>query len=115
MAHGDLSAALGLCQEAVGLAEEAADKFENALAQQVLAEVTSRLEPTDPGRAERAIRILQEIGARPEVARSYGSFARMLEAEGQRERATEYLVRAINMFQDMDMTWDLAQAEQTLR
>ena len=62
-----------------------------------------------------AIRILQEIDARPELARSYGSYARLLEVEGKRERAQEYSVRAIEMFREMGMTWDLTRAEQALR
>ena len=119
VALGELSAVPGLCQEAVELAEESGDKFGNALAHQVLAEAASRLEPADSERAERAIleaiRILQEIGVRPELARGYSGYARLLKAQGKSERAREYLTRATEMYRDMSMEWDLARSEQALR
>lgn len=62
-----------------------------------------------------AIRTFQEIGARPELARSYVSYSRLLEAWGKRERAREHLTQAIGMFREMGMAWDLERAEQALR
>jgi hypothetical protein len=38
-----------------------------------------------------------------------------LEAWGEREHARDHLTRAIVMFRDMGMAWDLERAEQTLR
>jgi tetratricopeptide (TPR) repeat protein len=119
VAVGELSAAPGLCQEAVGLAEEAGDKFGKALAHRALAEAVSRIEPADRRRTDQeileAIRIQQEIGVRPELARSYVSYARLLTAHGEHARARELLSRAIGMFRDMGMAWDLDRAEQALR
>jgi hypothetical protein len=62
-----------------------------------------------------AIRIHQEIGAKPELARSYVSYAHVLTGRREKEKAKEYLAMAIGMFQQMGMTWDLAQADQLLR
>jgi hypothetical protein len=62
-----------------------------------------------------AIRIQQEIGTRPELARSYVSYARLLKSREDREKAREYLVKAIGMFREMGMAWDLERAEQALR
>jgi len=119
LALGELDAVPGLCQEAIPLAEETGDKFINALAHRVLAEALSRLEPSDPAGAGRAIleaiRILQEIGTRPELARTYVSYARLLKARGERERAREFLANAIDMFREMGMAWDLERAEQALQ
>jgi hypothetical protein len=61
-----------------------------------------------------AIRIQQEIGARPGLARSYVSYARLLKARGEEKNAKELLARAIGMFKEMGMPWDLERAEQTL-
>jgi class 3 adenylate cyclase/tetratricopeptide (TPR) repeat protein len=119
VALGELDAVLGLCEEAVRLTEEMDDKVYNALAYRVLAEATSRLEPPDLSRAERAmleaIRIQQEIGTRPELARTQVSYARLLKAKGEAEKAEEQLAKAIGMFQEMGMAWDLERANQALR
>jgi tetratricopeptide (TPR) repeat protein len=91
----------------------------NALGHRVLAEALFLLEPSDPAGAEHAIseaiRILQEIGTRPELARTYVSYARLLKARGEREKAREFFANAIDMFCDMGMAWDEGQAEQALR
>jgi hypothetical protein len=39
----------------------------------------------------------------------------VLTGRGEKEKAKEYLGRATGMFQQMGMTWDLAQADQLLR
>ena len=61
-----------------------------------------------------AIRLQQAIGAKPELSRSYVSYARMLQAQGEGEKARTYLSQAIDMFRQMGMTWDLVRAEQAL-
>ena len=38
----------------------------------------------------------------------------MLQAQGEAEKARAYLLQAMDMFQQMGMTWDLARAEQAL-
>lgn len=74
MALAEPDAILGLCREALRLAEETGDKFGTALAHRVLAEATAQLAPSDLESAERAmleaIRIHQEIGTKPELART---------------------------------------------
>ncbi|MEK7715391.1 MAG: hypothetical protein AAB387_08080 [candidate division NC10 bacterium] len=42
------------------------------------------------------------------------SYARLLKARGEEKNAKELLARAIGMFQEMGMAWDLERAEQTL-
>ena len=42
------------------------------------------------------------------------SYARMLQAQGEGEKARTYLVQAIDLFRQMGMTWDLVRAEQAL-
>ena len=76
------------------------------------------MSPSDTQKAagylREACRVHEEIGARPERARSYVSSARFFAATGVRERARDYLTRAIDMFQEMDMAWDLPRAEAAL-
>jgi class 3 adenylate cyclase/tetratricopeptide (TPR) repeat protein len=93
---GKLDAALSFCQEAIHLAEETGDRFINGL-------------------AHRTLRIQQEISAKPELARSYMSYANWLERKGDKEKARDYLTKAIGMFQQMGMAWDLVKSEEILR
>ena len=86
-----------------------------ALAHRTFSEILLGLEPSNPQKAEHpileAIRILQEIDARPELARSYMICAQILVDSEEKAKANEYIEKAVGMFQQMDMTWDLAQAE----
>jgi len=119
LALGHHDAVPGLCQEAMRLAEEAGDKWTKAVAHRALAEALSRLDAPDPEKAEdaiaEAIRILEEIGARPELARTYASHARLLQTRGASELAQERLTHAVSMFRAMGMAWDLERAEHALR
>jgi len=54
---------------------------------------------------------LQEIGARPELARSLLTHARVLSARGDEGRATSRFAEALDMFQEMGMTWDIERAQ----
>jgi class 3 adenylate cyclase/tetratricopeptide (TPR) repeat protein len=119
LALGELDEACRVCQDTIILAEEGGDRFHAALAHRILAESLSRLRPSDSQWPHReileAIRIQQEIGARPELARSYVSYARLFKASGETEQARTQLTRAIDMFRHMGMTWDLDRAERALR
>jgi len=116
---GELEKGAQLCQEAIRLGEETNDKYVISFANRPFAEILSRLEPSDPEKADRAIlqaiRIQQGIDAKPELARSYVSYTYVLVARGEKEKAKEYVGKAIGMFQQMGMTWDLSQADQLLR
>ena len=119
LALGRVDEVPSVCEEAIGQAEESGDKFIKALALRTLGEASSILDPSDPQKGEtvilEAIRLLQEIGAKPELARSYLSYARLLKTKGEVDKAKEQLAKAIGMFREMGMAWDLAQAEQALR
>jgi class 3 adenylate cyclase/tetratricopeptide (TPR) repeat protein len=119
LALGELDETCRVCQDTIILAEEGGDRFHAALAHRILAESLSRLRPSESQWLQReileAIRIQQEIGARPELARSYITFAYVLTGRREKEKASEYLAMAIGMFQQMGMAWDLAKAEQLLR
>jgi class 3 adenylate cyclase/tetratricopeptide (TPR) repeat protein len=116
VALGD-GAATALCRDA--LAEKTSDRFAHAVAYRALAEALAgdRAAP-DRAQAEEAIaqsiRLSEEIGFNPERARTYLSYARLLQGWGEDSQAKSYLTQAIAMFREMEMAWDLARAEQML-
>jgi len=116
---GEFERGAQLCQEAIHLGEETNDKYAIAFANRPFAEILSHLEPSNPEKADRAIfqtiRIQQEIDAKPELARSYVTYAHVLTGRGNKEKAKEYLTLAISMFHQMGMAWDLSKADQLIR
>ena len=116
---GKLSRGSQLCQEAIRLGEETKDKYVIAFANRTFAEILFHLEPSNLERTERAIleaiRILKEINAKPEIARSFACYAHLLIKSGREEMAQQYITKAISLFRKMDMTWDFAQTDQIKR
>jgi class 3 adenylate cyclase/tetratricopeptide (TPR) repeat protein len=114
VALGELPPVPGLCREAIQVAQETGDRFFGALAHRALAEALGALPSPDLAAAERelreAIRILEEIGARPERARTALTEARLLARLGRTAEAAAERERAVLMFETMGMTWDLSRA-----
>src|SRR5207237_6449918 len=115
LALGEAEAVAALCHEAIRLAEEAEDSFPQGYALRTLAETLLR---TDPGRRlegerlmRQAIDVLQDLGTRPELARTYVSYARYLLAAGERERALQLLDTAAAMSREMGMARHLTEIE----
>jgi class 3 adenylate cyclase/tetratricopeptide (TPR) repeat protein len=118
LALGEPDAAASACRETIALAEESGDRFHAALGHRTCAESLIRLRPSDSQWQReilQAIRVQQDIGAKPELARSYASYAHLLKNTGESEHAKPQLLQAIDMFRRMDMGWDLGRAEQALR
>jgi transcriptional regulator with AAA-type ATPase domain/predicted ATPase len=115
LALGQVSLVPALCEEAIRLAEDTRDRLANALAHRTLAEGLAGLTSPDVEREERAIldaiRIQGEFGSRPELARSYLSYARLLRAWNRADEARRYLGDALAMFREMGMAHDLARAD----
>jgi class 3 adenylate cyclase/tetratricopeptide (TPR) repeat protein len=118
LALGELDIVPALCQEALRVAEETSDRFAQAVAHRALAEALTLGTAPDRQQAEQAmgeaIQLWKEIEFNPELARTYVSYARLLQRWGQARQARAYLAEAIAMFQEIGMDWDLAQAEQML-
>ncbi len=115
LALGETDAVPALCHEAVRLGEEAEDRFPQAYAHCTLGEMLLR---TDPSRRpegerlmERAIDILQELGTRPELARTYVRYARCLLGLGDRDRALALLDSAAALSREMGMTRHVAEID----
>jgi class 3 adenylate cyclase/tetratricopeptide (TPR) repeat protein len=105
LALGERDDVPSLCHEAIQIAEETGEKIPKTFAYRTLAEALIALDPTNTQQAEhailKAIQLQQEIGAKPELARSYVSYARLLQAWGEEEKAKAYLAQAVNMFRQM--------------
>ncbi len=116
LALGEPGAVPALCEEAIRLAEDTRDRLANALAHRTLAEALAATAAPDVSRAESAvldaIRIQQELGCRPELARSYVTYGRLLTRWGRAEEARKYLSEASGMLQAMGMARELAESEQ---
>jgi tetratricopeptide (TPR) repeat protein len=119
LALGELDTVPALCQEALRVTDETSDRFAQAVASRALAEVLTLGTVPDRQQPEQAmgdaIQLFKELELRPELARSYVCYARLFQQWGQPDTAAHYLSEAINMFQEMDMHWDLAQAEEVRR
>jgi len=116
---GELEKGSKLCKEAIILGEETNDKYVIAYANRTFAEIFSCLEPSNPQKADKAIlkaiEIQQDIDVKPELARSYVSYAFFLTEMGEKEKAKKYLDKAIGMFKHMGMNWDLSQTDKLHR
>jgi tetratricopeptide (TPR) repeat protein len=116
MALGEPNTVPALCQEALRVADKTSDRFAQAVAHRALAAAVALGTDANPQQADQAmgeaIRLFKEIEFRPELARTYVSYARLLQQWGQQDTAAHYLAEAIRMFQEMGMTTDLAQAEE---
>jgi hypothetical protein len=105
-----------LCRDALLAAKKTSDPLAQAVAYRALAEASAqdRAAP-ERARAEEAmaesIRLYKEIEFNPELARTYVTYARLLQGWGEGGQSRSYLTQAIAMFQAMDMAWDLARAE----
>ena len=112
---GEHAALLPLCEEAIRLAAETHDRLASALAHRTLAETLAVVAPSEVDRAEHAvldaIQIQRELGSRPELARSYVVYARLLTQWDRLEEAAKYRSEAVSMFRSMQMARDLAAAE----
>jgi predicted ATPase/class 3 adenylate cyclase len=119
LALGEVESAALVAHEGVRLAEESGERHGNALARRALAETLVRRHPPDLDKAEEmlvaAIRLQQENGEKPELARSYIVQAALFTAKEEMGKAREVLSEAVTMFREMGMAWDLARAEQMLR
>ncbi len=118
LALGALGAVPALCQETIRLAGETGDRFPAACAQRTLAEAFLRQDPARPEPAEvaiqEALRIHREIGAKPELARTYVAHAHLLAVTGRREEARARLREARTMFGAMRMMSDMERVPRAL-
>jgi class 3 adenylate cyclase/tetratricopeptide (TPR) repeat protein len=119
LADGRVDEARSLCMEAISLADKAGDRFTQSLARRSLAECLARIAgPKELEQANHqllaAITIQKEIGAKPELGRSSVSLARIAGMQGDAAGAERWLGKAMRLFADLDMRWDIDKASQLL-
>jgi class 3 adenylate cyclase/tetratricopeptide (TPR) repeat protein len=117
LALGDPASATDLCREAIVVAQEGGEQWILALAYRALAEAleasSSQSAEADAAMRE-AARLLEAIGARPELARTYASDGRLRQARGDASGARTSLGKAVTMFRVLGMAYDLRRAEEAL-
>ncbi len=109
---GAAEAAAEVSAEAIRIATEAGDRMPLALAYRTYAEALAARGAGARQEAEAALRqaidLLETIGGRPELARAYAIYARLLHGWNDPDPAEEHTARAITLFEQMQMTADLA-------
>jgi tetratricopeptide (TPR) repeat protein len=102
-------AALDAASRALSLAVPGSDFYGESLAARCYGEALCQKDPNRLAEAEehiqRAIRLQAEKGMKPQLARSYVGYARLLQLKGEADKAREYLDRARALFQELDMQW----------
>jgi tetratricopeptide (TPR) repeat protein len=118
LAAGDYATATTVSEEAIHAATETGDRMPLALANRALADALARGSRANHERADAlmrdAIHVLEEIGARPELARTYIHYGALLGAAGDAEAARQHFSRGLAMFETMRMDWDAARARELL-
>jgi tetratricopeptide (TPR) repeat protein len=96
-----------LCREALRLALAGGDYYGQFLAQRTLAEILTRMQPEQTAAIHtamhEAIRLQRQLGALPELMRSYISYAGLLDSLGEQDDAAEYRNQALELFAQLDM------------
>jgi predicted ATPase/class 3 adenylate cyclase len=108
LASGDHAQTRAVCASAIDLAEKTGDRFAKALAFRTLAECMDRsAEPSDRKEAARlmldAVRIQEQIGAKPELARSYASLSLIFKDAGDLAESERYGAEATRRFQELGL------------
>jgi cytochrome c-type biogenesis protein CcmH/NrfG len=101
--------------EGIALAVKAGDRFTQSLARRGVADCLSAGakdfdEASDLVRT--AITIQNEIGAKPELGRSWMSLARIAKMQGDQEEAARHFGKAMQLFTELNMRWDIVRASQ---
>ncbi|MBI2204109.1 MAG: AAA family ATPase [Candidatus Rokubacteria bacterium] len=114
IALGAPAGAIDLCRDGLGLARASGEQWAEALAQRTLAEAlaASSGDATEAMTAMReAVRLLESIGARPELARTYAADARLRRRLGDTADAEARFGQAATMFRELGMSSDLERLE----
>ncbi len=115
LAGGRWEEALRCGEEALALAQAHDERFYLARAHRLAGEVRAGAPSRHWALSERhfmkALRLLKEAGARPELGRTLRAMSRMYGARGERRRAEAYRVRALRVFRQLNMLRDREEAE----
>jgi tetratricopeptide (TPR) repeat protein len=115
---GRLEEAQALAERAQALARAQQERGNQAYALRLLGEIAARREPPESAQAEahyrQALALAEALGLRPLQAHCHHGLGTLYAATGQRDQARAELSTAIEMYQAMEMTFWLPQAEAAL-
>jgi len=119
LARREMDEAARHCQEAIALATEANDRWAEAWARRLLGMALAQAEPPEFTQAEHeireAVRIQQDLGILPDLARSLLALGQLLQLKGDGPGGHETIERAAAMFSQMRMGADRMKAEALIR
>ena len=111
LAQREFDAALTWASRALSLVGQGNDFYGESLASRCYGEALCQKDPSRVAEAEehiqRAMRLQEEKGMKPQLARSYVGYARLLKVKGEAGKAEECVARARVLFSEMDMQWHL--------
>jgi tetratricopeptide (TPR) repeat protein len=115
---GHLEEAHALAERALALARERQERGHQAYALHLRGDIAAHRDPPECARAEahyrQALALAEELGMRPLQAHCHRGLGTLYATTGQPEQARAELSIAIELYQAMDMTFWLPQAEATL-
>jgi tetratricopeptide (TPR) repeat protein len=118
MRAGRLEEAHALAARTLALARRYQERGHEASTLRLLGAIAARREPLEAEQAEphyrQALALADELGMRPLQAHCHRGLGRLYAATGEREQARSELSTAIEMYQSMDMTFWLPQAQAAL-
>jgi tetratricopeptide (TPR) repeat protein len=105
LVEGDAQGALVQVEKALGIAVENGVKGEEGLCHRVLGTVHREMEDWDKASEElgKAKTILEEVGHKEELARTFYDYALLYKAKGENNKAKEHLEKALTMFEEIGM------------
>ena len=110
--RGLIAEALTHSRRAIAMSVEGRQRWTEAWARRVLGQALARNQPPGVDEAEReireAVRIFEEIGTLPDLARALVAYGRLLAVRGEREGGQQAIGKAVPMLKTMRMDWDLA-------
>ncbi|MEK7878474.1 MAG: tetratricopeptide repeat protein, partial [candidate division NC10 bacterium] len=117
LAQREFDAALTWASRALSLVGQGNDFYGESLASRCYGEALCQKDPSRVAEAEehiqRAMRLQEEKGMKPQLARSYVGYARLLKVKGEAGKAEECVARARVLFSEMDMQWHLGRLAET--
>jgi tetratricopeptide (TPR) repeat protein len=105
LCQGDLGKALESCDKAIGLSEKEDLKEYTGMARNVLGMIHSQREEWQESAEAftESINILGEIGSRKRLGDSHLEFGKMWIAKGEGDRAEKHLVKAEEIYADLNL------------
>jgi len=94
--------ALERTKSALEISKESGFRHLEGMAYRVLGEIYSEAKSNEPKKyIEDSIRILNEVGAKNELAKSYLSLGRLYKEKGEKAKAKKYLTQALHIFEKL--------------